>query len=72
MDRDWMYYRNRTDEIYIMGVQSFLKAAEAHRVNMGDRLIFCPCASYMVLCLDILVGQSMGNLLLIVAHRLSK
>ncbi|KAJ0856260.1 putative Transposase-associated domain-containing protein [Helianthus annuus] len=30
-----------------MGVQSFLKAAEAHRVrvNAEDQLIFCPCAS---------------------------
>ncbi|KAK1424327.1 hypothetical protein QVD17_19654 [Tagetes erecta] len=46
MDRsNWMYNTRRTDSICIIGVQDFLKAAEAHRVNEGAQLIFCPCAS---------------------------
>ncbi|XP_035841400.1 uncharacterized protein LOC118488249 [Helianthus annuus] len=48
MDRDdWMYKQSPVSAKYILGVQSFLKAAEAHRVrvNAEDQLIFCPCAS---------------------------
>ncbi|XP_076925784.1 uncharacterized protein LOC143588741 [Bidens hawaiensis] len=45
MDRDdWMYRRDRTDAVYMIGVQGFLKTTETHRVNVEAQSIFCPCA----------------------------
>ncbi|KAJ0463346.1 putative Transposase-associated domain-containing protein [Helianthus annuus] len=38
-----MYKTSHTSNIYIEGVRSFIKAAEANRVNKGNRLICCPC-----------------------------
>ncbi|KAK1421846.1 hypothetical protein QVD17_24516 [Tagetes erecta] len=40
-----MYNISRVDSRYMIGVQDFLKVAEAHRVNEGAQLIFCSCAS---------------------------
>ncbi|KAJ0508051.1 putative Transposase-associated domain-containing protein [Helianthus annuus] len=38
-----MYEISRASSIYMEGVKSFLKAAEANRVNRGSRMIYCPC-----------------------------
>ncbi|XP_076912869.1 uncharacterized protein LOC143571294 [Bidens hawaiensis] len=41
---DWMYKALRQSEIYVKGVKSFLRVAEAHRTNKGSRSICCPCS----------------------------
>ncbi|KAF5781681.1 putative Transposase-associated domain-containing protein [Helianthus annuus] len=33
----------RTSEIYMKGVSTFLKVAEANRRNVGSKEIWCPC-----------------------------
>ncbi|KAJ0590620.1 putative Transposase-associated domain-containing protein [Helianthus annuus] len=44
MDRaTWMYYTARNTNLYTEHVQSFLKVAEANRVNKGSGSICCPC-----------------------------
>nr|GEW41247.1 hypothetical protein [Tanacetum cinerariifolium] len=45
MDRHkWMYEIEHAEEAYVTGVQSFLKFADANRLNNGDLTICCPCA----------------------------
>jgi hypothetical protein len=44
MDRqDWMYQKERTNQAYMNGVQNFINVAEANRVKVGAKGIFCPC-----------------------------
>ncbi|CAH1440680.1 unnamed protein product [Lactuca virosa] len=44
MSRDyWMYKASRFSELYIEGVRTFIRVAEANRVNKGNESISCPC-----------------------------
>ncbi|PWA36524.1 hypothetical protein CTI12_AA598950 [Artemisia annua] len=46
MERQWIYGMSLNDPEFMKGVESFLIAAESHRVAKGDTEIFCPCSKY--------------------------